>query len=104
MAPGRISFPASIRSRKSQRLCRHSGRRNRLPKCPASSVERFSVPAELRHGLEARRWQMSPELAAHFNPAGRTWQEMFGEAANEVFMAWRYALFVNQVIQAGKEE
>lgn len=78
------------------------GGRDRSP--VANQLFGANVPAELRHGLEARRLQMSPELAAHFHSAGRTWQEMFGEAANEVFMAWHYARFVNQVAQAGKKE
>ncbi len=62
------------------------------------------VPRELMAGLAARRTELSPELAAHFNPRGGVWREVFGEAANEVFMAWRYALFVNSVAEAGKKE
>ncbi|MBV9267630.1 MAG: DUF5597 domain-containing protein [Acidobacteriaceae bacterium] len=62
------------------------------------------MPTGLKRALEQRRTRMSPELAAHFNPAGRTWKEMFGEAADEVFMAWHYALFVNQVAEQGKKE
>ena len=62
------------------------------------------VPQELIRGLAARRAELSPELAAHFNPQGRTWREVFGEAAGEVFMAWRYAVFVNSVAAAGKKE
>jgi hypothetical protein len=62
------------------------------------------VPQELIRGLLARRAELSPELAAHFNPQGSTWREVFGEAANEVFMAWRYAAWVESVAQAGKRE
>jgi hypothetical protein len=43
-----------------------------------------------------------PELAAHFNGSGHTWQETFGEVADEVFMAWEYGPFVDQVTKAGK--
>jgi hypothetical protein len=61
-------------------------------------------PANLRDYLKTHALQVSPELAAHFNATGHTWKEMFGEAADEVFMAWEYALFVNQVTKAGKAE
>jgi hypothetical protein len=62
------------------------------------------VPPDLIAGLTARRTELSPELAGHFDPKGHAWREVFGDAANEVFMAWRYALFVNSVAQAGKSE
>ena len=45
------------------------------------------VPQELIGGLAARRRELSPELAAHFNPQGRAWRDVFGEASGEVFMA-----------------
>jgi hypothetical protein len=62
------------------------------------------VPQALLSGLSARVAELSPELAAHFNPQGRAWREVFEDAANEVFMAWRYASFVNTVAEAGKKE
>jgi beta-galactosidase GanA len=62
------------------------------------------VPAALSHALDADRRYVSPELAAHLNPAGRTWREMFGGAADEAFMAWYYGLFANRVVEAGKRE
>ncbi|MBV9441851.1 MAG: DUF5597 domain-containing protein [Acidobacteriaceae bacterium] len=61
-----------------------------------------NVPADLKRKLEARRLEMSAELAHHFNPAGKTWREVFGEAADEVFMSFQYAGFVNKVTEAGK--
>jgi hypothetical protein len=33
---------------------------------------------------------LTTDLTGIFNPVGRTWKEMFGEAADEVFMAWEY--------------
>jgi len=62
------------------------------------------VPQELVRRLLARRAEFSPELAAHFDPQGTTWREVFGEAANEVFMTWRYATWIGSVAQAGKRE
>src|SRR4051812_16431900 len=41
MALGLINCPAFIRNRKSPPLYRYSDRRNTLPECPASDVERF---------------------------------------------------------------
>jgi Domain of unknown function (DUF5597)/Beta-galactosidase len=62
------------------------------------------VPLELRNYLHDHAGRVSPELAAHFNATGHTWKEMFGEAADEVFMAWEYGLFVDRVVKAGKAE
>jgi len=62
------------------------------------------VPRELMASLASGRAGLSPELSAHFNPQGGTWREVFGEAAGEVFMAWRYAIFLNAVAEAGKKE
>ena len=62
------------------------------------------MPEELIDFLKADPSRFSQELAAHFNPGGHTWKEMFGEAADEVFMAWQYGQFVNRVAKAGKAE
>ena len=61
------------------------------------------VPVQLATYLQGHSNQMSPQLAAHFYPGARTWSEMFGEDADEAFMAWHYGLFVNQVATAGKD-
>jgi hypothetical protein len=70
----------------------------------ANRLFQDQVPVVLRDYLKAHALQISPELAAHFNAMGHTWREMFGKAADEVFMAWEYGLFVNQVAKAGKAE
>jgi beta-galactosidase GanA len=62
------------------------------------------VPAQLAHALAARDERIAPELAAQLNPAGRSWKEMFGGAADEAFMAWYYGLFANRVVEGGKKE
>ena len=62
------------------------------------------VPPDLIHALSAKREELSPELSAAFHPQGRAWREVFGDSADEVFMAWRYAAFVNAVAEAGKKE
>jgi Domain of unknown function (DUF5597)/Beta-galactosidase len=63
-----------------------------------------AIPALLREKLVSRGNHLSPELAEHFRPAGKTWYEVFGPSANEVFMAWRYATFVDAVAEAGKKQ
>jgi Domain of unknown function (DUF5597)/Beta-galactosidase len=62
------------------------------------------VPEALMHALAGKRLQLSPELAAHFNEHGQSWSEVFGDAADEVFMAWNYAQYVDVVAHAGKAE
>jgi hypothetical protein len=68
MVLGRISFPASIRSRNSQPPCEGSGKRNRLPECPASAGERFRPKA--RHvKLQSRLVRLLRPVAEHLGYA-----------------------------------
>jgi len=69
----------------------------------ANTLFRGRVPDKLITALAAKG-RLSPELAAHFDPHGRTWSEVFGDAADEVFMAWNYANYMDAVAQAGKQE
>ncbi len=70
----------------------------------ANRVFEAPVPAEVAAYLQAHRAQLPEELAERFNPSGYTWKAMFGNLADEAFMAWEYGLFVNQVVKAGKAE
>lgn len=70
----------------------------------ADRLFRGAVPEALIQNLVANRMKMSTELSAHFNEHGKTWNETFGEAANEVFMAWSYASYIEDVVRAGKAE
>jgi beta-galactosidase GanA len=76
--------------------------RDRSPE--ANRTFRGSVPDALIRTLAAKRFQLSPELAAQFYEHGRTWSEVFGDAADEVFMAWNYASYIEAVAHAGKNE
>ncbi|RAO74639.1 DUF5597 domain-containing protein [Dyella jiangningensis] len=71
---------------------------------PANRAFDADVPATLIQALQSRRNAMTPELAAHFNPQGHSWKEVFGDAADEVFMAWRYATYIDAVAAAGKAQ
>lgn len=70
----------------------------------ANRLFNAAVPATLLQKLDAQRMQLSPELTAHFSPQGKTWSEVFGESADEVFMAWLYATYIEAVAHAGKAE
>jgi len=62
------------------------------------------VPAALTAYLRTHEAEAPGEAATPINPAGHTWKEVFGEAADEAFMAWEYGVFANQVVKAGKAE
>lgn len=70
----------------------------------ADRLFRSPVPPELLHSLQSRQDSFSPELRAHFNAAGTTWTEVFSDAADEVFMAWNYARYIEAVAAQGKQE
>jgi hypothetical protein len=61
------------------------------------------APVALVQSLRDHREALSPELAANFHPNGSSWQEVFGDAADEVFMAWNYARFIQAVAADGKQ-
>lgn len=68
------------------------------------------VPAELMEYLEAHKVSLLPELREIWEAEGcrgsGTWPEVFGSGAgaDEVFMAWHVARFVDRVTAAGKAE
>jgi hypothetical protein len=62
------------------------------------------VPPRLLQALRRPDFRLPGRLAANFKPGGGDWAHVFGDAADEAFMAWYYARFCNQVAQAGKHE
>lgn len=68
----------------------------------ANQLFEAAVPAPLLDYLRAHPAQLSPRLAAAFHPHGRNWHDVFGADADEIFMAWHYGLYVQQVAAAGK--
>jgi uncharacterized protein DUF5597/glycosyl hydrolase family 42 (putative beta-galactosidase) len=70
----------------------------------ANRLFRSAAPDALVRSLASNRLKLSPELSARFDEHGNTWSEIFGEAANEVFMAWSYASYMEEVARAGKAE
>ncbi|MGA8090635.1 MAG: DUF5597 domain-containing protein [Terracidiphilus sp.] len=78
--------------------------RGRDRSAAANKLFEGPAPAKLVQELQEKRDSFSPELRAHFNPAGKTWRDVFGDASDEVFMAWNYARYIEAVVEAGKRE
>jgi beta-galactosidase GanA len=82
--------------------------RDRSP--AANKLFNGPVPTELISYLERHKDSLTPELRAAWLGAGAktrgTWEEVFGRglAADEIFMAWHFARYVNRVTEAGKAE
>jgi Domain of unknown function (DUF5597)/Beta-galactosidase len=77
----------------------------------AAANEAFAkpVPKQLTDYLQSHKLSLRPELKkvwdANGDKAGGTWTEVFGSGmSDEVFMAWNYALYMNQVAKVGKSE
>ena len=79
------------------------GRGGRDRSTQADASFQSAVPRALIEKLRSRREMLSPELASHFHSDGKTWAEVFGDAADEVFMAWRYATYIETVAAGGKQ-
>jgi beta-galactosidase GanA len=77
---------------------------------PAAAALRGPVPRELIDYLTAHNRQLVPELARVWQLAGNktqgSWPEVFGRGvpAEEMFMAWHFARYVDAVARAGKAE
>ena len=75
---------------------------------PAEEAFRRPVPAELMDYLLKHKDTLIPEFKAVWEAAGArgsgTWPEVFGEGADETFMAWHVARHIGRVAAAGKAE
>ena len=77
---------------------------------PAEAAWKAPVPTELLRFLAANRASLKPELDALWARQGRrvsgTWSEVFGTdwQADEVFMAWHFARYMEALAAAGKTE
>jgi hypothetical protein len=86
----------------------HADSRDRSALAEASF--KSPVPVELTKYLRDNRDSLRPGLRALWQSSGfketGTWSELFGtsEAAEEAFMAWHYARYLNRVAEAGKQE
>lgn len=66
------------------------------------------VPRQLIDYLHDNQNRLMPQMAGIWLREGRpnegTWPEVFGEDADEIFMAWHIARFIEKVAQAGRHE
>lgn len=76
----------------------------------ADKVFSENVPSELVKSLKEKKDRLLPEIASAWEKNGRrevgSWQELFGQKnflADEMFMAWHYAKFVNALASEGKK-
>ena len=77
--------------------------------CPAADAAfAQAVPEALLCYLDEHRYDLTPELLAPWAANGwriaGTWTEVFGPAADEAFMAWHMARFVDEVAAAGRAQ
>jgi hypothetical protein len=76
----------------------------------ATKAFRSAVPAELMTYLQEHRTNLQPEFRAVWEKGGfktsGTWEEVFGKGlhADEIFMAWNFARYVEEVTAPGKKE
>ena len=80
--------------------------RDRCPMAEAAFAQ--SVPAELMNYLVKHKASLIPDTQkiwsqSNFREDG-TWQEVFGNDADEVFSAWYIARYIGRVAAAGKAE
>ena len=80
--------------------------RDRSPLAEAEFAK--AVPAELTAYFQQHKETLIPEFKAYWEAAGfktsGTWTEVFGEDADEAFMAWNMAKYIGAVITAGKAQ
>ncbi|MDW5265469.1 MULTISPECIES: DUF5597 domain-containing protein [Acidobacteriaceae] len=69
----------------------------------ANQLFRSAVPSTLLQKLEDDEKLLPPKLSENFHPEGKSWQQVFGDNTDEVFMAWNYARFIQSVAAAGKQ-
>jgi hypothetical protein len=76
----------------------------------ATKAFQAAVPAELMAYLQEHRADLQPEFRAVWEKGGfktsGTWEEVFGKGlqTDEIFTAWYYARYVEEVTAAGKRE
>lgn len=76
----------------------------------ATKAFESAVPAEMMTYLLQQRERLQPEFTAVWQKEGYktsgTWEDVFGKGlhADEIFTAWNFARYVEEITKAGKEE
>ena len=74
----------------------------------ADEAFKSAVPKKLMDYLAAHRQTLAPELKERWNAQGGktkgSWETVFGKgpATDEIFMAWYFAVYANEIAKAGK--
>ncbi|MGE5611879.1 MAG: DUF5597 domain-containing protein [Bacillota bacterium] len=67
-----------------------------------------AVPVELMDYFQKHKNELIPEFKKYWEAAGfktsGTWTDVFGEGADEAFMAWHMARYIGKIAAAGKAE
>jgi len=75
---------------------------------PADAAFGKDVPADLMTYFQSHKGDLIPEFRKYWEAAGfrttGTWTEVFGEGADEAFMAWHMARYLGRIAAAGKAE
>jgi beta-galactosidase GanA len=76
----------------------------------ATELFQSQVPTSLMTYLQVHKETLTPELKSLWQSTGYktsgSWEEVLGKSVNtdEVFMAWQYSIYVNEIAAAGKAE
>jgi hypothetical protein len=76
----------------------------------ANTLFNSAVPQELMSYITANKEKLLPETSELWSSSGYstsgTWTEVFGESekCDELFMAWHYAQYINEITKAGKAQ
>ncbi len=75
---------------------------------PAEAAFAKEAPAELLSYFQSHKDTLIPEFRKYWEATGfkrsGTWADVFGQGADEAFMAWHMARYVGRVAAAGKAE
>lgn len=75
----------------------------------ANKLFTANVPVQLTNYLVKNKTNLHPTLSKRWNDNGSktkgTWTELFGEGleTDEIFMAWHYGIFVQELAKSGKD-
>ena len=88
-------------------LCTHIAQNNADETVIGIQVENepglMGTPRDYGAEAEERFRQTVPDAVAEFAGRSGTWEEVFGEDAAECFTVWSVAVYIDEIVRAGKE-
>lgn len=71
---------------------------------PAAEAFEKNVPTELLEYLKETKSDSFMQLLKHLeHTSDRSWKGVFGDRADEIFMCWNYARYINELVTYAKE-